>query len=139
MKYFLSLILLSVMTISCAQDFRIINANKTASYTGTSGFSGWNINIKVKKKSKDIVFKYLLKDGQKCKIETRKLDSNQVELLTFEDLSKPILSYGETPKKRIPPTNKGQIFYSIGNKGILKNVWITEFKVTDSKDNTLHP
>lgn len=137
MKYFLSLILLSVMTISCTQDLRIINANKTASYTGTSGFIGWNINIKVKKNAKDIVFKYLLKDGQKCKIETRKLDSNQVELLTFEDLSKPLLSYGETHKKRMPPTNRGQIFYSIGHKGILKNVWIKEFKIIESKDRVL--
>lgn len=138
MKYFLSLILLSVISISCAQEFKIINANKTAFYTGTSGFSGWNIKIEVKEKSKNIVYHYLLKDEQKCKIETKKLDAYQVELLTYEDLTPVRLKYGEVAKKRVPDTNTGQLFYSIGPNATLKSIWINEFKIVESKGKALH-
>lgn len=137
MKYFLSLILLSIITLSCAQDFRVINANKSAVYTGTSGFSGWNIKVKVKENFKNIDYKYFLKDGHKSNIEVKMLDSNHVEISTFEDLSKPILSYGETPKKRNPPTNRGQIFYIIGKKGKLKNILIEKFDIINSSGDKI--
>ncbi|MGS0749158.1 hypothetical protein [Halpernia sp. GG3] len=137
MKYFLSLILLSIITLSCAQDFRVINANKSAVYMGTSGFSGWNIKVKVKENLKNINYKYFLKDGRKSNIEVKILDSNHVEISTFEDLSVPSLTYGEVVKKRNPPTNRGQIFYIIGKQGKLKNVLIENFNIVNSSSDKI--
>lgn len=137
MKYFLSLILLAIITTSCAQEFKVLSAEKTASYTGTSGFSGWNIKIKIKENRNDIVYHYLLKDEQECKFVLGNSENGLKILLAYEDQSPMKATYPPVEKKGTVPTNKGQIIYSVGKSGKIKSIKIENFKIEESKNNIL--